>query len=149
MVLATTSEKANPADTRIKIASRRGFLKSHLAFEFTDAARRPVQRFVSHTMRLRVGPFFEVRQVIVNCVPPGFGSHKLMILRNNSTNIVQDPEADICKLRKRRVFGEKRCSALLAELFSKAVRNLEGRDLIRALRNTQVRCIHLNISGKC
>lgn len=99
-------------------------------------------------MRLRVGPFIELWQFIVDCVPLGFGSYELMILRNNSTIIVQNTDTDICILGKGRVFGEKRCSAFLAELFSEAVCNLEGRDLIRSLRNAQVPCSYFNICSK-
>jgi hypothetical protein len=99
-------------------------------------------------MRLRVGPFSELWQLIVDRIPLGFGSYELMILRDNSPVIVKNAKADIGKLGKSRVLGEKWCSTLTAELFAEAICNFTGRNLVRAPSNTQVGCSYFDISSK-
>lgn len=99
-------------------------------------------------MHLRVGPFFELWQLITDRIPLGIGSYELMILWDNSTVIVQNAQADIGKLGKSRVLGEKWCSTLTAKPFAEAICNYIRRNLARALSNTQVGCSYFNICSK-
>jgi hypothetical protein len=108
------------------------------ASEVTDTLWRLVQRIVRRTLPLTVGPFFKLLQIIIDRVPLGFGSNKLMILRNNAAIIVQGSNADVGKLWKCGVFSEQRGSAFPTEFLRQAICNVISRYLAQSMSNTQI-----------